>query len=184
MGIPTDPGEWVYGDDSGCWLPGKTPKVLHVSVSGVMFGDNWVPAWGPPPNGSYSLTQWAPASYFRAWMGVGWDEWRTHVPGTYCVINGPLGPAFVANDPSNCVFAIPNNSQDPNSIFYGGQCVVTQKEPATSGAPSFADIMELINMQGRGSRKCEAFPLDNDELVAMFADLVESTRIRIKYNFS
>lgn len=48
----------IYGDDClHCFAAGLTPKHFYASFAGIEFGDLWLPAMGPPPNGMHFLTQ-------------------------------------------------------------------------------------------------------------------------------
>lgn len=181
MGIATDPDEWTYGLNNGCWAAGKTPATLVVSVSGIMQGATWGPVWGPPPNGVYSFPQQL-ATWWHDADPAHPSGFRNSVPGSRVNIKGGLLNAFFSTDPANCNWYFVNEIVNPNSIFYGGHAIVTQRPPGAS-APSHADILELLNMQGQPSRMADIFPLDNTYLVAMFADIIESTRIYIKYAF-
>lgn len=182
MGIPTPPDDYEYGLDCGCWSAGHTPKNIYVAFAGITMGDLWLPAYGSPPNGIYSFPQRTACSWHDGVIPYR-SGYATYAPGSSVRIAGGIAYAFFASVGQNCVFAFANESVCPDHIFCGGIAIVFQLEPGSS-APSLADIMELINMQGRESRKAEVFPLDNSHLVTMFADQVESTRIRIKYKFT
>lgn len=183
MGIPTDPNEWSYGASCFCWASGFTPDTLYASVSGIMVGASWNPGMVPPPNGIHVLTQkispcfWSDAPPPHA----SFYETTTISSGLH-IVASMMVTGFSGWADAGCVFHFVNQLVDPGGFYYGGQAVICQRESGSS-APSLADIAELLNMQGRESRKSEFFPLDNDELVAMFADQVESTRVRIKYQF-
>lgn len=184
MGIETAPIEWDYGNNCGCFTAGYTPRILSAYIAGVMIGNTWVPANGPGPNGPYTLTQSGIACLWSQAAPIGSHIFHTNKPGTSFTAQGPLGVNFYASDAGNCKFYLPNDQQLPNAPFYGGAVIIFSREPSTGNCPGLADVLDLINMDGRASRKSEGFPLDSSHLVAMFADQVESTRIRIKYDFS
>lgn len=184
MGIETDPIGYEYGNNClACWAPGLTPKNLVVDIEGVTRGALWAPGMPDPPNGRYLLTQGViPCQWLFDVAGtVG--SYHTGIPGSQLLLYWFAVPMFLGNSGNSCVFSFTNTLTCPTNEYCGGRAIVFQLEPI-GGVPSITDIMELINMKGRPSRKTEIFPLDNQHLVAMFADLVESTRIRIKYDFT
>lgn len=185
MGIETDPIEWEYGNNClTCWDAGMTPKLLIASVSGIKIGGAWNPAMPMPPNGIHILTQDISPCYFKGRPAPINDYYETSIPGSRLIINATaMVTAFDGASGNNCVFEFANTQVNPALAYYGGRGAVAQGTPGSSPI-SIADLLELLNMDGRESRKFEFFPLDSSHIVAMFADQVESTRIRFKYKFT
>lgn len=184
MGISTDPDDWGYGNNCGCWDAGKTPHTIYGYVSGIKTGSGWVPAIGDPQNGGFHLHQINPPCYFSHTTDRNPNIYRTGLPGSQLIIGAIGTQCFVGSSDNNCEWYFVNDEQDPTRGFYGGTAIIFQREPLAGGAPSLAEIAELLNMDGRASRMSEGFPLDSSHFVAMFADQQESTRIRLKYDFT
>lgn len=184
MGIPTNPDDYLYGPNClTCWAPNKTPKDLYASFSGIMTGATWEDWMGAAPNEIFKLSSAVPCLW-TAYHEPRDIRFGITAPSSGLSIEIDFAWfAFTATNAPPCDFHFVNALVDPGLDFYGGQAIVVQKE-AGSSAPSLADIAALLNMDGRESRMSEVFPLDNTHLVAMFADLLESTRIRIKYDFT
>lgn len=172
----------VYGCDCAqCWDPDKTPKCLCVVLQGIKKGSPVFPPRVAPPNGRFWITQ---HNYPDCCIWSGWFN-GTHVYLRYTL--GTSGimvnlPGFMTGFTAAgaaCDFWFANALQDPDGFYYGGFAQVMQTEPGSS-APSLTDLSDLVGVDYSGEVRAEFGPAADGDLWAMYAEVVNGTRIHIK----
>lgn len=172
----------VYGCDCAqCWDPGQTPKCLCVIFQGIMKGSPVFPPRPDPPNGRFWITQHAFPDCCN------WSGWfnGTQVLSRYTIGTSGLGALaflqifFQSLSADPCTFWFANELQDPDGMYYGGYGQVMQCEPGPS-APSLTDLSKLVGVDYSGEVRSEFGPAADGDLWAMYAEVVNGTRIHIK----
>lgn len=172
----------VYGCDCAqCWDPGQTPKCLCVIFQGIMKGSAVLPPRPAPPNGRYWITQ---KNFPDCCI---WEDWFAGIQVSLAYLLGAsdifialpgLLFAFIGVGGA-CDFWFANTLVDPTGTYYGGYAQVMQCEPGSS-APSLTDLSELVGVNYSGEVRAEFGPAADGDLWAMYAEVVNGTRIHIK----
>lgn len=171
------------GGCGACFGPGGTPVHIFASISGIDLGPDWFLALGSPPNGTWQLTRIATCT----WQG-GLFPWAitytTNLPGsTLSASFIPLLDGLLGTDVDNCesfFSLIPDNFW----AFYwtSGFGLVTM----TADCPiiSLSELALSVGLHPGPNLCSEPIPKVDQEAVILFADVPESTRVRILLNCS
>lgn len=184
MGIPIIPPPKV--DNTGCLAcfdAGETPVHIWVDIAGIVRGGLWNPVDGPPPNGLWQLEYTGPCLWSQAFWP--WHvEYRTAVPGTVIyVVDLRLMDYLAGHSGNNCHswFALAAH-ENMIGIFEGGFAIVTM----TADCPiiSLSALAESVGLHPGSDLYAEPYAIPDEKAVILFANVPESTRVRILYDCS
>lgn len=129
MGIRVPPEPLPFGNDClTCFPSGETPSILYVTFSGIKTGRPWIPALGPPCNGTFQLIQHV--SDYCLWHYDG-DRWHIEydavvgpAPPTQSRLLAfviPILPSFLQIADGLCVSKFTSDLTDQDNLaYYGG----------------------------------------------------------------
>lgn len=118
MGIEPD---IEYGNDClACWTPGKTPKKLWVSFSGIKALIGLMAPFVGAANSTIELTQKTACYWENLAPPIG-AYYKTGLPGSILSAwTEGLHPTFTATSPNNCVFGFANELPGLPEFFFAG----------------------------------------------------------------
>lgn len=128
MGIRTDPGYRLYTGGNLCFPPGKTPKKLYATVSGVITASWWPKENRRPRNGSWVLEHDGVGRWYVEYYdwGVYFDLQNT---GTTFFVGSFVGAFdFYFYSTQTCLFGGENKWQDESHWSLGGSFVVSSRD--------------------------------------------------------
>lgn len=191
MGIRTWPGYELLGNDNVCFPPGRTPKKIYVSITGVTLCGYVPPAnLKYSPNRTFLLEQ---TDDNRVWL-YNQDGWWCYYatrfppafpPASLLTVGTPAAPgyAFYGVGPTCKTFynnALAEIHCEPALVVgYGGNAQVFWRPAGSS--PSIRGIMEKINMTPEKKTFCEAWPIDADNFAVRLARQMDGTCIYVKF---
>jgi len=186
MGI--DWTEEEFGNDCGCYPPGRTPKYLYASVSGIEWCTEGVPVAGPP-NGIFKMTQdpgfpciWTmDAGGVTAWYSLagGWSQLDIG-------ISAPMTLAFTHLIKLPCLAHFSNQLICPGILvppwYHGGTGIVLSR--GNDPLPSLQDFAELFGLIEDPFAKCDFWPVDTRILMLRYARQKSPTNILMKIDWT
>ncbi len=180
MGIPIVPPAKVPapGGCGACFDPGETPVHIFAFLQGIGRGIDWFPALGSAPNGLWQLTRIRRCT----WQG-GLFPWvityTTNLPGTTLSASfAPLLDGLLGTDNDNCeawFVLIPDNFW----AFYWTQGFGLVTMTADCPIISLSNLAESVGLHPGPNLFSEPVPKAANQAVILFADVPESTRVRI-----
>jgi len=186
MGIPWDEEE--CGNDCGCYPPGRTPKHLYASFSGIRKCHPESP-WPSPPSGVFQITQdpgdpcywWCEGGSYRIMY------YAAH-PTAYLLAwaFGAADYPFAGSSDKPCTktFSVVDDCDPLNPLItYGGGTGIVM---ATANQPfvSLQTIADLIGFVQDKESMCDFMPIDQNKIWLCFARKKTPTNILIKFDFS
>lgn len=176
------PSAPIYGNDClHCYPAGLTPKHYYAAIAGVDFGDLWLPAMGPPPNGLHFLTQTVPNPC--AWEDpIGGNVIVVYFSdGVKCELQAnklPYVPGFLSQVAVKCVRYHTNDYDIPaGNFYYGGYAYIftpTEIQELIEGLTPVVDPDPLLRVD----------PMANSELILSYIDEWGDTKVKMKVDIS
>lgn len=170
---PSDP---IYGDDCvHCFAAGLTPKHFYAAISGVDFGDLWLPAMGAPPNGLHFLTQdlIKPCFWEDPIGGSVIVRYSSTAINCELVANKlPFVPGFRSQIAAPCIRYHTNDYVGAAAnFFYGGYALIFTPTEIQELIETFTPVVDpdpLLRVD----------PLANEKFVASYIDEWGDTKVK------
>lgn len=156
MGIITNPGYDLWGDDNPCFEAGKTPKKLYACFTGIEIGDGWGEGLGYPLGGQWALEQ-VDTMNWHSQIDAAADI-SFHLDAYYASVMAETSEGFRCFEKTKtpgCKFSFANLFQNPLLQFYGGFCNISVRE----------DMLETWSIK----KICDLCGIDPD--IKTFAEL-------------
>lgn len=186
MGIDPSPDPVYQGNCFICFGPGLTPRDMYVSFSGIEEGDLWVPADGPPLNGTFLIQQTGPLPCL--WRNPAWPNpavfWSSGLNTSECGMTFPVGVIhFYRLLGAKCLWYFTNSLIAPaGNHFYGGQAQVFVH--SGSVPPSISEVYDQLNIEKLWEAPFEVFPINGQEMNVRIARKKDGTNIMIRVDTS
>ena len=189
INIPTDESQDVYSEiDNPYFPPGKTPKYVYVSFSGIRPGDRYDPVeyLYSVPSGTWKLVQLNAAVWiydkenFRAYVVV---DYFGIIAGINYYFDDFFIEAFFSNHEDWLYFSDINWYDIPdNNHFYDGQMSVawfTESDPN-----NIAQVADRIGFERSKKAFYQGIPQSATETTYRFARRSDHSRILVKVDKS
>lgn len=180
MGIRTDPGYSLFGDDCIlCYPANLTPKKLYASFGGIT-GPHNNPGNPTPPNGLYVLEQRvSDACVWEVTVGAVTVQYLHFVFNSQINLTiAGVGLIFGANGPQ-CSTAFENPAQGAQDYTFGSVIISPRERDVTPG-PTIQGTMALMAVETGKKVFCELIPESETAATFRIADQRDKTRVHIK----
>jgi len=184
MGIITDPGYTLYGDD--ClrrYAAGLTPLKLYASFTGIVVKASPPPSTPNAPNQIFLLEQ-SPSVPCK-WSGGNSDfSVRLEINPVIAelwIMYGAAQEAFYSTGSQTAVYF--ENIYFQTETFILGSAFISPR-PLFAGDPSLQGVMALLNIEPDKKTFGEIFPAGSDHAVYKFNRKADKTNILVKVDLS
>lgn len=185
MGIELDEELDIFGSPCTAGFTGDTPKFIYVKIAGMKRGDQLMPDYGSPPNGTWKLEQEAHDDcHWLLTDGV----WRFHLSKTlvqarFIATLTPEGfNEFEKNNPGP-YWTWGNRWQSKiNHWYYGGFAAATWIEDASPG--SLGTMAKGFNIVRSSKTMGEVLVVSNNQSVLRIAQPDKLINISALIDFS
>lgn len=121
--------EIEYGADClDCFLPGRTPRWMYLSFTGIEIGPLWVPPMDPPPNYIVMLEQ-VPGVPCHWQLVISWMSFLYRTSAVDSAINcqhfATTSPFDAADGGPLQTYFVSRNAPPAPLAFYSGTCQVS-----------------------------------------------------------